>query len=62
MDEKQVPEFTLSLKLDEINVVLNSLSGGPFNVVADLIGKIRSQAMQQLPAAQPVEKVEAEEV
>lgn len=58
MDEKEVPEFTLSLKLDEINVVLNALSQAPFNVVADLIGKIRQQAMSQMPVAQPV----AEEV
>lgn len=54
MDEKEVPEFNLTLKLDEINVVLNALSQAPFNVVAELIAKIRAQAMSQMPAAAPL--------
>jgi hypothetical protein len=55
MEEKKVFEFNLALNLDEVNTVLTALSSGQYSVVSDLIVKIRSQALGQMPQEQPVE-------
>ena len=46
MEEKV--QLTIELTLDEVNAVLVALSEKPFSQVADLIGKIRGQAMKQV--------------
>jgi len=40
--------LTLNLTLDQTNVVIAALAKQPFEAVADLIGLIRQQAMDQL--------------
>lgn len=42
----------LELTVDETNAVLGWISRGPFNEVAGLIDKIRSQALPQYQAMQ----------
>jgi hypothetical protein len=48
VEQKPVPQLTLQLDLNEVNVVLTSLGKEPFNNVAALIGKIREQGIVQL--------------
>lgn len=61
MEEKKVFEFNLALNLDEVNVVLSALAAGQYSVVTDVIAKIRSQALGQMPQEQPQVEV-ADEV
>ena len=45
-------EINLTLKVEEVNLILTSLGNLPFIQVHELIGKIQSQASAQLmPAA-----------
>lgn len=55
MEEKKVFEFNLALNLDEVNVVLSALAAGQYSVVSDVIAKIRTQALGQMPQEAPVE-------
>ena len=50
----QATQISLTVTLDQANVILASLSKQPFEAVADLINVIRAQAMEQLnpPSAQ----------
>ena len=41
-------ELTLTLTIDETNLVLNALGSAPFNKVSGLIEKLRSQAQPQV--------------
>jgi hypothetical protein len=41
--------ITLQLNVADINGILQALAELPFKVSADLIGKIRQQAIEQLP-------------
>jgi hypothetical protein len=51
--EEKAPEVNVSIELTvtEVNNVLAALSKFPFEQVADLIQKVRNQAIAQLPAA-----------
>lgn len=42
-------KLTLNLTLDQLNVVLFSLSKMPYENVAELIMEVRRQAQEQLP-------------
>jgi len=42
---------TLTLSVNDVNVILASLSKQPFEVVAELIQKVSSEARNQLDAA-----------
>lgn len=44
-------ELTLTLSIDEINIVLEALGEMPFSKVFQLIDKIQRQAAQQLQPA-----------
>jgi hypothetical protein len=50
-------EINLTITIAEANVILTSLSNGQYSVVAELIQKIRSQALSQIEktSAMPVE-------
>lgn len=50
----------LELSIAEVNAVLQALGAGAYNQVADLITKVREQAIPQVPAAQEAEKAAAE--
>lgn len=53
----------LNLTLDQTNVIMQALSKQPFEVVADLIMAVRTQAMQQMEAAKqaaPTDVIPAE--
>jgi hypothetical protein len=41
--------MTLELKIEEVNIILQALGNAPYAQVADLVQKIREQAMSQLP-------------
>lgn len=45
----------------EAHAILNSLGAQPFNLVAELIGKLQRQAQEQLNKT-PTQSVEANEV
>lgn len=45
-------KITLEFTVDEVDVVLGALGNEPFVKVADLIGKIRTQAVPQWQAIQ----------
>lgn len=45
-------EIQLALSLDELNLVLEALGNLPFARVFALVGKVQSQAAEQLQAAQ----------
>ena len=51
MEDKTI---TLTLNVNEINVMLGALGKGPYEVVEPLIAKIRAQAVPQVeqPAAE----------
>jgi hypothetical protein len=51
--EEKAPEVSVSIELTvtEVNNVLAALSKFPFEQVADLIQKVRNQAIAQLPAS-----------
>jgi hypothetical protein len=50
-------EINLTITIAEANVILTSLGNGQYSVVAELIQKIRSQALSQIEktSAMPVE-------
>ena len=41
-------EITLTLTVDEVNIVLNALASRPYAEVAELIGKIQADGEKQL--------------
>jgi hypothetical protein len=47
--EKPDVMIDLHLFLDEVNLILHSLGQLPFNQVAGLVEKLKSQAIPQLP-------------
>jgi hypothetical protein len=51
--EEKAPEVNVSIELTvtEVNNVLAALAKFPFEQVADLIQKVRNQAIAQLPAS-----------
>ena len=53
-------EIKLTLTLDEVNGVLGALGDKPFAQVVDLIGKIREQALPQVPEQKQADMVAAE--
>lgn len=55
------PEIELSLTLNEINIILASLSKHPFDEISQLIGKIRSQGEEQISALQAAAETEKQE-
>lgn len=48
----RTPEIQLALSLDELNLVLEALGNLPFARVFALVGKVQSQAAEQLQASQ----------
>lgn len=42
------PEIQLVLSVDEVNTIINTLSEYPYKLTAELIEKIRHQAIQQV--------------
>lgn len=40
--------ITLTLTLDEVNLILTTLAGEPYRTVADVIVKVRTQALEQV--------------
>lgn len=51
-------EINLTLTIAEANVILTSLGGGQYSVVAELIQKIRSQALSQIDQPAPTATVD----
>lgn len=49
----QVPEYTVKITQPELNLIGRGLGGLPYNDVADLVNKLRSQIMEQQQQAQP---------
>lgn len=49
-------QINLELHIDEVNAILTTLSQQRFDQVAGLIGKIRAQALPQIPPAESVEE------
>lgn len=52
--------LTITLTLEQINIVLTALAQGPFNQVANVIGTIETQAKAQLPSEAPKAEVPTE--
>jgi hypothetical protein len=52
--------INLQLEVKEIEAILNHLARGMFGDVADLISKIRMQAIPQVQPAEPVQNPEAD--
>ena len=52
--------LTLSLSLDDVNVVLSALGARPYVDVAEVIGKITQQAREQMADAPAVEAPDSE--
>ncbi len=52
--------LTITLTLEQINIVLTALAQGPFNQVANVINAVETQAKAQLPTENmaKTEKVE----
>ena len=56
MTRTSAPQLTLTLSLDEVNLILERLGNLPFNRVFGLIGRLQEQAAPQLqsePIAEP---------
>lgn len=53
--------INVTLTLNEINSVLTSLSNMPYAQVANLIEKIRVQAVPQIPAPKIDEEIKADD-
>jgi hypothetical protein len=52
-----VSTITLSLNVDQVNMVLAALGNAPYVQVAALVAEIQKQAQSQLPGSQdPVSK------
>ena len=45
-------ELKLTLTVNETNLILKALGNMPFNQVTELVGKIHSQAQQQLTSTE----------
>lgn len=41
-------DITLTLTLNEINLIMSALGNAPYAQVADLVGKVKAQAQSQL--------------
>lgn len=41
-------DITLTLTLNEVNLIMSALGNAPYVQVADLIGKVKQQAQSQL--------------
>lgn len=52
---QEVVNVKIDLTVTEVNNILAALSKFPFEQVADLITKVRSQAIEQLPQAPAAE-------
>lgn len=59
--ENSVPKFTLTLDLNQINIILAGLGKMPFETVADLVNDLRNQALKQMPASPAVEPEKQDE-
>lgn len=58
MEETAKPapqEFTVTLNLDELNVVFSLLQEGPFKIVKPIMDKIQQQVQQQATPNTPQE-------
>lgn len=44
--------IALTLTVDEVNIILNSLGDAPYRVSAQLIEKLKAEAQKQIDAAQ----------
>lgn len=51
MGEEQT--VNIEVNVNEVNVILTALAKLPFEQVADLISKVRNQAISQLPPPTP---------
>ena len=51
----ETTKLTLELQVNEVNVILSTLSELPFKQVSDLIVKIREQAIPQIAVASAAE-------
>ena len=47
---------TLTIPVEQLNVILTSLEAQPYKLVAETINEVRSQAMAQIAAAQSLSK------
>lgn len=54
--------ITITLTLDQLNLVLAALAKLPFEAVTDTIGVIRQQGQEQLQAAEAAKTASVEEV
>lgn len=54
--------ITITLTLDQLNLVLAALAKLPFEAVTDIIGVIRQQGQEQLQAAEAAKTSSVEEV
>jgi hypothetical protein len=54
--------ITITLTLDQLNLVLAALAKLPFEAVTDTIGVIRQQGQAQLQAAEAAKTASVEEV
>lgn len=54
--------INLDFSVEEVDAILSALGNEPFIKVADLINKIRAQALPQWQAQQEVKPVTVEEV
>lgn len=54
----QSPQVTLSVNVDQANIILASLAKQPFEAVADLINEVRSQVITQLNPPKPQQGLE----
>lgn len=48
-------KITLELTVQEVNLVITSLAKQPYEAVADLLARIRSDSLKQLTPAKPEE-------
>jgi hypothetical protein len=48
-------KITLNLTVQEVNLVISSLAKQPYEAVADLLTKIRSESLKQLNVEKPEE-------
>lgn len=55
MTRPDVQQLTLTLTVDEVNVILEGLGNLPFNRVFGLIGRLQEQAAPQLRGEAAVE-------
>lgn len=55
-------EVTLTLTVQEVNVILAMLGKGQFDVVFPVIGKVKNQAEKQLNSAEPTEPPEQQQL